>query len=308
MKKSILLSVLFLTASTASATGSLGSLTDFGDGYTRQNVIDYGYFRKFNEIIQGLHPEVERETDIVYLVNTSDSRNHCTDLKTLSIPNQHMILLKRVSASRPLFDRNDSGQIIGINADGAQVAALAKRDGIVDAASTPQFKYLHEMTDNDSAYIPVSSGIPNGNKILTYSGIFRVNEERTNRMRKSTNTTSDPMQWSVYIDGAYDNSGNEARLALHGTSKNYWYLLGKQRASSGCIRLQSDFSRWNQALLFDKAANGELVPKAEFSGPVKVWNRKLHLPPVGQKFEQLSTGHRLRVLIIFVDGYSLSCT
>ncbi len=139
--------------------------------------------------------------------------------------------------------------------------------------------------------------------ILTYSGIFRINERRTNDMRRSTNTESDPMQFSVYINGEYDE-GREARLALHGTATRFWPLLGKQRASSGCIRLHSDFSRWNQNLLFGRSAQGELVPRNEWTDLIQHWNRRLHYPPFEGEFSTLPRAKKIKALVVFFDGYA----
>jgi hypothetical protein len=110
------------------------------------------------------------------------------------------------------------------------------------------------------------------------------------------------MQFSVYINGEYDE-GREARLALHGTATRFWPLLGKQRASSGCIRLHSDFSRWNQELLFKKTSAGELQPRDEWSGVVQNWNRRLHYPPFEGEFSTLPQARKVKALVVFFDGY-----
>lgn len=249
----------------------------------------------YEEVISRLHEDVEAETDVVYMVNTGNTPSQCKG----QIPNQHLLLLKRSSAEAPIFVRDSKGMISGI-ASTTRIASLPVVNGVIQHGS-PVFKTESEI-QTELKYVPVSSGISNGNMILTYSGIFRVNERRTNDMRKSTNTSQDPMQYSVYINGEYDE-GNEARLALHGTPERFWKLLGKQRASSGCIRLHTDFSRWNQQFLFSKATDGQLVPKKELNGEIKNWNRKLHFPPYEGEFSTLKTATKLRVLIVFFDGY-----
>lgn len=272
-------------------------------------VIERRFFKDYLEVIANLHSEVEAETELVYLVNTSDKRNSCVDLKGLSIPNQHMIMVQRIARDVPMFMRQN-GRIVGINPAGAKVAVLAKTPAGINFAVTPRFVTLSQMNPaSETAFIPVSTGTPGGNRILTYSGIFRINERRTNDMRKSTNTSSDPMQNSVYINGEY-TEGREARLALHGTMKKAWDLLGVSRASSGCIRLHTDFSVWNQRLLFDRehSAAGNLIPRSEFSGEVHVWNRRDHYPPSAQEYRSLPRAQKLKVLVVFFDGSAQSCS
>lgn len=253
----------------------------------------------FEEVMGMLHDEVESETDVIYLVNTSDKASTCKD----QIPNQNMLLLKRGTTNLPFFTRDAKGTILNLSQE-TELATLPKINNQIQFGN-PVFKSVKEITD-DMKFIPVSSGIKNGNMILTYSGIFRVNERRTNDMRKSTNTAQDPMQFSVYIDGQYDD-GNEARLALHGTPERFWKLLGKQRASSGCIRLHTDFSRWNQQFLFSKSSEGSLIPIKDLSGDIKKWSRSLHFPPYEGEFSTLKTASKLKVLIVFFDGYQKSC-
>lgn len=251
----------------------------------------------YEDVISRLHDEVESETDVVYLVNTGDKASTCKG----QIPNQHLQLLKR--GEKEIFTRSADGKITGVEST-TGIATLPVLNGKVQHGS-PVFKTESEL-NGDISYVPVSSGINNGKMILTYSGIFRVNERRTNDMRKSTNTANDPMQFSVYINGEYDE-GNEARLALHGTPERFWKLLGKSRASSGCIRLHTDFSRWNQAFLFSKSTEGELIPKKILAGNIKNWNRRLHYPPYEGEFSTLKTSNKLRVLIVFFDGYKTQC-
>lgn len=251
-------------------------------------------YLSYEEVMSRLHDEVESETDVVYLVNTGNRGSSCKG----QIPDQHLQLLKRTD-NHPIFSRDASGKITGLSPE-TTIASLPVNNGVIQHGS-PEFKTESSIV-NELKFIPISSGISNGNMIITYSGIFRVNERRTNDMRKSTNTAQDPMQFSVYINGEYDE-GNEARLALHGTPERFWKLLGKQRASSGCIRLHTDFSRWNQQFLFSKANDGQLVPKKILAGDIKNWNRRLHFPPYEGEFSTLKTTSKLKVLIVFFDGY-----
>ncbi|MBY0515434.1 MAG: L,D-transpeptidase [Bacteriovoracaceae bacterium] len=251
------------------------------------------FFAPYEDVIERLHADVENETELVYLVNTGTKNCGGT------VPAQHLQLLKKSEAS-PIFTRNSMGEITGLSSE-TLVASLPIENGVIQHGQ-PAWKRSHELQGHQQ-FIPISSGIPRGNMILTYSGIFRVNERRTNDMRRSTNTDNDPMQNSVYINGEYDE-GNEARLALHGTATRFWPLLGKQRASSGCIRLHSDFSRWNQNLLFSKSSAGELIPRAEWFDLIQNWNRRLHYPPREGEFSTLPRAKKIKALIVFFDGYS----
>ncbi len=250
------------------------------------------HFAPFEDVISRLHQDVEEQSEFIYLVNTGTK--NCGGL----VPAQHMMLLKRNSLA-PILERGTSGAFEKIHPQTFS-ASLPVLGGVIQHGK-PQWVRLQDQTSS-LRFIPISSGIPRGNMILTYSGIFRINERRTNDMRRSTNTDQDPMQFSVYINGEYDE-GREARLALHGTATRFWPLLGKQRASSGCIRLHSDFSRWNQELLFKKTAAGELQPRDEWSGVVQNWSRRLHYPPFEGEFSTLPQARKVKALVVFFDGY-----
>lgn len=264
-------------------------------------------FFKFEEVISHLHESVENEADIIYLVNTYDKSTSCKNNDIYSIPSQHLMILKRESSKQSLFQRNQSGQISSFNPNGVQFASLSVDKNRINYKVMPEFKSLSQLSNiSDTTYVPISSGLYSGKKIQSFSGIFRINEVRTNSHRKSTNTISDPMQYSVYINAEYDD-GKESGLALHGTSQNFWNLLGKQRASSGCIRLQSDLSRWNQNLLFAKSSDGQLVGRPELSDSIHVWNRRDLYPPDQKSYSALMKAKKLKVLVIMFDGYKTQC-
>lgn len=264
-------------------------------------------FFKFEEVIGYLHSQVEAETDVIYLINTFDRATSCRNRDLNSIPAQHMVVLKRNSESDSFFERDGRGKIIDFNRQGVQILALERNGATINYKGNPEFLSVNDVShSNLTEYVPISSGINSGKKILTYSGIFRINERRTNDRRKSTNTIQDPMQYSVYINGQY-NDGREAALALHGTSSNYWPLLGKQRASSGCIRMHSDFSKWNQSFLFGKSFDGQLVPRDELTGDIRLWNRVNLFPPAESDFSSLPRGRKLKALVVMFDGYKSQC-
>ncbi len=279
-------------------------------------VLERVYFRKYEEVISNLHAAVEAETDVIYFVNTSESRNQCENLSGLSFQNQHMMVVKRVSPSVPMLQRNQQGRVTGLNMNGVQILGLQKDQSStgIDYSVAPRFLSPQQFNQSISPLVPVSTGVPGGGKIRTYSGIFRVNEERTNSRTKSEEVVSgrDPMQFSVYINGEYSNDGKESGLAIHGTPPQNWGLLGKSRASSGCIRVHTEFSRWNRAMLFDyrNASRNSLIAKAELSGSVRLWSRRDHFPPGEQEFQTLprSNDRKLKVLIVFFDGYNGSCS
>lgn len=312
----------------------------------RHDVLEYRHFKDFSEVMARLHPDVEKETDIFFLMNTSDQRNQCSSaISQLIIPNQHMVMIERVSNEIPVFQRQN-GSIVGLNPEGARVFGQSL-EALRNYDSTPNtpadqmrhklardreifirnsgFFKMNELAQNQvTPFIPISSGVPAGGRILTYSGIFRANEERTNSRRNSNNTVADPMQFSVYIDGEYgpeDSStpGREAALALHGTTPNHWSKLGKVRASSGCIRVHTDFSEWVRYYLFHRSneasernmetflnapsrSSAPLIAREDIFGQVKLWSRKNHFPsPQSQFVNSPHVGGKLRVLFVFFD-------
>ncbi|MFN7905581.1 MAG: L,D-transpeptidase [Pseudobdellovibrionaceae bacterium] len=288
----------------------------FQEGDLLHQILAQRYFRPYEEVISNLHEQVEAETDLIYFVNTSANKNQCNDLGSIKFQNQHMLMIKRVDDNKPMFQRNAQGQIIGLNPRGIQIVGL-KRDqsvGGIDYKTAPQFLAPEQFDSGISPLIPVSTGIPGGSKILTFSGIFRVNEERTNSRTKNEEVVSgqDPMQFSVYINGEYTSDNRESGLAIHGTPQNNWAMLGKQRASSGCIRTHTEFSRWNRAQLFNyrNQNRNSLDPKPELSGSIRLWSRRDHFPPPAEAFPSLplSNDAKLKVLIVFFDGYSGSCS
>lgn len=82
---------------------------------------------------------------------------------------------------------------------------------------------------------PVSTGMQAPGKppyVLTPVGIFNI-DERSQRFRPGWGSPG--MYNSVYIDLHY-HSGRISSVALHGTTRSMYALLG-QRASHGCVRM-----------------------------------------------------------------------
>lgn len=238
-------------------------------------IVSPSYLRNFSTVTQNLHPGVEDETDIFYFVNSSHGQT-AQQLKNYGffIPSQHMVILRRLTRSIAVFSRGLDGQINGLNLSNVEVASLPiDRNGKIDYKQTPQFKSYPDSFRSSTPFIPVSTGILGDGGIKTFSGIFRLNERRSNERRMNV-AQSAPMQYSIYINAEY-NRGQESGVAAHGTPPQNWHLLGKSAASHGCIRLQSDFSRWNRQILFTQnRPGGSLIPRPELYGPVKLWNRR----------------------------------
>lgn len=276
--------------------------------YRLTDVIYRASFFKFETVIKNLHSVVENETDIIYFVNTSMQKNYCHKLSLFSLPPQHLTIIRRINPNLPLLKRDSQNNVVDFNFDNIQLAELKKNElNKIDFSKSPVFNRLSNLNSTSTTYIPVSTGTRAGSSILTFSGIFRINEIRTNAKRKSSNTTNDPMQNSVYINTEY-NDGTESGVALHGTPSRFWNQLGENQSSHGCVRLQTNFSLWNQSLLFDKKQTGELIPRAELLGDVHLWNRRDLYPPNENNFKSLPTGKKLKVLVILFDGYQSDCT
>lgn len=330
MKKNLILSfisaTLLLQSQTSMATESLSAFAHSEKlenktsvhGLTQAEPNDYEgsgslvqtfslrSFFKFEDVIARLHLDVEKETDIIYLVNTSLQKNLCEKLSIFSLPGQHLTIIKKINKDQPMFIRDEQNKVVDYNYSNIEFATLSMNNGTVDFLKEPQFKNQEQLSDAVTAYVPVSTGTRGNSSILTFSGIFRINEVKTNAKRKSTNTAQDPMQFSVYINAEYD-SGKESGLALHGTPTRFWHLLGQNQASHGCIRLQTNFSSWNQNLLFEKNSQGELVGRSEYVDNIHVWNRRDLFPPDQDKFNSLSTGKKLKALVVMFDGYKSQC-
>jgi hypothetical protein len=302
-------------------------------------VLQFNYFKDFTHIMSRLHRNVEQDTDVFFIVNTSAARSTCQyRADTLNLPPQHLMMVERISRGAPVFLR-EGERIVGLNLNNVrifgkstrvlqnyQVTSMTSQDKMMKKLREDRDLFIREsgmMNPVDfrlrpvTPFVPISSGVPGGSRILTYSGIFRVNEERTNLRRNSTNTLSDPMQFSIYIDGEY-NDQREAALALHGTTPNHWPKLGQQRASSGCIRVHTDFSEWARYYLFYRSSDSpernfqdlllnpsrsssSLIARPELVDFVPSWNRRDHYPPTMEDYSRLSSRPRLRVLFIFYD-------
>ena len=235
-------------------------------------------------------------------------KNYCDKLSIFSLPAQHLTIIRRINSGQPIFKRDAQNNVTDFNFDNIQLATLQKNDvNKIDFKSSPVFNRQSDLNSTSTTYIPVSTGTRAGSSILTFSGIFRINEARTNTKRKSSNTINDPMQNSVYINTEY-NDGTESGVALHGTPSRFWNQLGENQSSHGCVRLQTNFSAWNQNLLFDKKQNGELTPRAELLSDVHLWNRRDLYPPTEKNFKTLPTGKKLKVLVVLFDGYQSQCT
>lgn len=267
-------------------------------------IVSKSYLKRFSHITQNLHAVVEQETDLFYFVNTSQGQSaQMLSGQPFFVPSQHLVILRRIQRSRPVFLRGLDGQMNGLNIENIEIATLSLDErGRIDFKATPQFRPLHQSSQSGTPFIPVSTGVPGDGGIRTFSGIFRINERRSNE-RRSNIALSAPMQYSVYINAEY-NGGTESGVAAHGTPPGNWHLLGKSAASHGCVRLQSDFSKWNRDVLFTQnRPGGTLIPRPEYTGPVKLWNRREHYPPPGDVFQSLPEGQKIRALFITFEGF-----
>lgn len=190
------------------------------------NVDLFGKFVPFEQVVAHISPYLEEHFDTFIIGNTATSGSS-SDI----IPFQHVRVLHKKNNKKPIFKRKD-GVITGINF--SNVAAI---EGIPEL-------------------VPVSTGTSGNKSIRTFSGVFRVNTERSKE--KLNTSASAGMSYQVYIHAKYEG-GRESGLAIHGTPKKNHKFLGQSRQSHGCFRtfpkiakaihyhVMSDY-RWSDAL------------------------------------------------------------
>jgi hypothetical protein len=254
----------------------------------------------------------------------------------LHVPPQHMLILKKQNSNLPLFERDAQGAILGLHPN-ALVYTLPlnlQKSGVVaerlingkdflrvavDYSKDPRpIAAVSRLSGQELPWVPVSTG-RTGMGIRSFSGIYLINEKRTIEKRFSNNTPRDPMQNSVYIMAEYDvpDEGRlrEAWVAIHGTPEGNWHLLGRERSSAGCIRVQTDFSKWNREFLFNWATppvqranrtwtfSGAMYPNPNLVGEIRSWDPKKHYPPGPAAFRSLPTRTSLKVKVVLFNGY-----
>lgn len=188
--------------------------------------------RRFSYVVPRLNIYHERHFDLFFFVNTGIS-----SAPNAVVPEQHLLIIKRKAGAKPtdpVFVRDRQGIIqLGRDASG-RITGLLAGEVVMPAVQSKVYPQYPEL-------FAVSTGRANsGNLIHTYSGIFGFNEEYNMPGTAvynayGTERWRDGMAYSSYIKHVY-SSGDTAKLAFHATPAGNYHLLGRSRASEGCIR------------------------------------------------------------------------
>ena len=234
---------------------------DFGFGFFHDTAVTKVFY-KFEEVTPYVSNAMENQFDVVILVNTA-IKGSATDFVAM----QNMKIVRRKAAG-DLFVRDSAGVITGL---------------------TPQAELWKNW--------PVSTGLADEDGILTFSGIFRINNELTMRDFNEFDI-EDPeadMSWPLFIDHIYPD-GRTCGVAIHGTPSSEHSILGKKRGSHGCIRLHPK----NAKELYKYVAPNK---KAFWSNNLMAFDKKAVLQgqPVLSGQGPKRPGHK--VLIVFFEGF-----
>lgn len=217
-------------------------------------------FFTFEQLLPFLTPFVESQFDLFIFVNTErqgSSREF--------VPYQQVRVIRRSQPGSPLFARDSGNRVTGLSREA-----------------------------EDLGLIPTSTGIPGDGGILTYSGVFRFNEKKS-RSRMGTNESIHAaMSYSMYIDYVY-SSGRESGIALHGTPAANHHLLGRSRASHGCIRVVPGVARQLREMLFHPAMRSETLPD---------FDRRSQLPSLDAIQGKAGVRPGVKALFFIFNGYS----
>ncbi len=253
-----------------------------------QNIGLRRVFHSFETISKELNsfPEIEEQYDLILMTNTDVLASKSpSDF----IPPQTMIVLKKAKGAKSFFTRNSQGVITGL-APGtlqlSQIIGTGHRDKITKNSSK---NYGMPYTYKGLEVVPVSTG--SSQYMLSFSGIFQINWERSRDLprRAWSNPMSNPLYFGYYYTYANGKRERISYAASHGTPKQNWDLLGKDRASHGCTRV-------HPAVMEDVRAVVESMDQKN----VFEFNWDYELPVQDQ-----SVPYRPRkpVLMITFDGY-----
>ncbi len=223
-----------------------------------------GVFHTASEVFATISPTIEEEFDAYIIANTL-TKGSASDL----IPYQHARFVVKKSPELKVFRRNAQGKIIGFI-----------EDNITTLQGLP-------------TYLPISSGVSGSGSIRSFSGVFRVNHSKS----KSGLSTSKeaPMSYAMYVDAIYPN-GRASGAAMHGTPTKNHGLLGKSRASHGCLRTFPAYSK----LVYDFVIRNDDM----FSDDLIESNRRTNLPGTDAQEGRLGARPGTRTLFVIFNGYS----
>lgn len=222
-----------------------------------------GDFFTFEDVMATFSIYLESNFDTVIIANTANNGS----MGEL-IPYQHLRVLSKKEAEKPLFVRNREGQVVGI-----------------DESNVKSFEGL-------PALVPVSSGKAGDGGIRTFSGIFPINMEKTQNGSRSTNKEA-AMSYSTYIRTFY--SGRASGVAIHGTPTNKHKYLGVRRDSHGCLRTFPAYA---------KIINSHVLSAEMYSEAIPQFARSENLPNLSVQTGDSGTMEGSKTLIIMFDGYA----
>jgi hypothetical protein len=164
----------------------------------------------YDEVMARFTPYIESQFDAFIIANSSDKINAEATL----VRPQHIMIVRKKTPGTPLFTRNGNGIINGL--------IQANVRSIDDRGEVPTI-------------IPTSTGARRF--LRSFSGIFEVNSSRSTQLNTRNRRTNFkvPMSNALYLGYRYPERISYA--AMHGTPLKNVRLLGKQRASHGCMRI-----------------------------------------------------------------------
>lgn len=190
-------------------------------------------FLTYDEVMERLTPYLESQFDAFIIANSAVPIVKNKDGKPVVVNDvglvapQHILIVKKKRGESVIFQRDSNGVVRGINT--AETAPIA--DGV-------------------PFILPTSSGA--NHFMRSFSGIFHVNHQRSIAMNDRNRRTNFevPMSNAIYFGYIYTDTPAEKRSsrtsnprvsygAMHGTPPANNKLLGKQRASHGCLRIDA---------------------------------------------------------------------
>ncbi|WP_413290861.1 L,D-transpeptidase [Bdellovibrio sp. HCB337] len=257
----------------------------------------------FEQVITSISPDMENDFDAFIFINSGEGSH-----KIAQFPRgQRIKYFRRAVPGAPIFERNDNGQITGVQTQliGNAIQTEAELAPYMNPA------YLKRAMDQEG--ILTSTGISGGGGMRTFSGVYRVG--RTEQVHGKG------MIYTMFIDYQYmlnqTTAGKVSGIAIHGTPTGNVGRLGN-RASHGCARIEPNLSGVMRSLMFNRSLSPgmsytEGVAKFPKSGDgwnlqkqdLMDFNRYSQLP---SPQEQVKDPSRVRpgykALIILFDGYS----
>lgn len=220
----------------------------FAMPYSQAQVIQTGYqsvIHNFETVTKSLSLEIEENYDLFIIINSAEGP---TPINAF-LPNQHLLIIGKGSGASHVFNRDKNNVITGISQNSLTLSDLLSSRLFSKAkASSPISGLPFEW--NGLEILPVSTGTQY--HFPTFSGIFQLNWPRSQNMR--SRDYNDPMSNALYVGYFYHDDAIEPQdfkknnrdrvsyLAIHGTPRENWKLLGRTRASHGCARILPHFN------------------------------------------------------------------